>query len=97
MKVYGYAIPIPYDNEPHIVSFTRELPGNTGMIGKVQKNIVGTDFKYLVYLTEDDKTKAMSLIKQTIQEELNDLYNQINLRNEFLELVCRGVKEEGEV
>lgn len=94
MKVYGYAIPIPYNKEPYIVSFTRDVPNNTGMLGKVQKNVVGTDFKYLVYLSEDDKTKAMSLLKQAIQEELNDLYNKINLKNEFLKIVCEETKGE---
>ena len=57
-------------------------------IGKVQKNIYGTVITHLVYLLEDDKAKAMSLLKQSIQEEIDNLHEQVNLKNEVLGVVC---------
>lgn len=88
MKLYGYGVSIPYDEKPCVTSFTREVRGNSGMAGKVQKNIPGTDFKYLVFLREDDKEKAISLIKEVIQKEIDDFNRQINLRNELLKIDC---------
>ena len=97
MKLYGYAISIPCSNKSCVTSFTREVRANSGMAGRVQKNVPGTDFKYLVYLREDDKTKAISLIKETIQKEIDDFYRQINLRNEFLRVACGPVGEIEEI
>lgn len=62
-------------------------------IAKVQKNVYGTNIKYLVYLLEDDKVKAMSLIKQTIQNEIDELYKQINCKQEFLGIACGSTCE----
>lgn len=97
MKLYGYAVSIPCSNKPCVTSFTREVRANSGMVGKVQRNIPGTNFKYLVYLLEDDKTKAMSLLKQFIQGEIDALYEQINLKNEVLGVVCGPVGEIEEI
>ena len=62
-------------------------------IGKVQKDIYATRIKYLVYLLEDDEEKAMSLIKQTIQEEIDELNKQISFKQEILGIVCEPVCE----
>lgn len=88
MQVYGYAIT---NNNPYIVTFTREVPNNTGMIGNVQKDVAGTDYKYLVYLSEENKAKAMSLLERTINKEIEILYRQIDVKNKLLEIACNPV------
>ena len=62
-------------------------------IGKVQKDVYGTNMKYLVYLLEDDKSKAMSLIKSAIQIEIDELDKQMALKQELLGVTCGSVSE----
>ena len=88
MKCYGYAIS---NNEPYIISFTREFPNNTGVVGKVQKNVAGTDYKYLVYLSEENEAKAMSLLERTIKDEIDMLYRQVDVKNKFLDIVSKPI------
>lgn len=57
-------------------------------IGKVQKDVYMTNIQYLVYLLEDDKSKAMSLIKQDIQKEIDELNQKINFKRELLGITC---------
>lgn len=63
-------------------------------IEKVQTDMqYGTNIKYLVYLLEDDKSKAMSLIKQAIQKEIDELNKEINYKQELLGIACGSVYE----
>lgn len=62
-------------------------------LGKVQKDIYCTNIKYLIYLLEDDKVKAMSLIKQYIQKEIDELNKKINNKQELLGVTCGPINE----
>lgn len=62
-------------------------------IEKVQKDVYGTNIIYLVYLLEDDNVKAMSLIKQAIQEEIDELQKKINYKQELLGVTCGSICE----
>lgn len=62
-------------------------------IEKVQYGISHTNIEYLVYLLEDNKSKAMLLIKEAIQKEINELNIQINSKQELLGVTCDSVYE----
>ena len=66
-------------------------------IEKVLTDIYCTNIKYLVYLLEDDKVKAMSIIKQYLQNEIDMLKKQINYKQELLGVACGSVSEIEEI
>lgn len=62
-------------------------------IGKVQNHVCGTNIERIVYLLEDDAVKAMSLIKESLQSELDELYRQASVKRDMIGVVCGPVRE----
>lgn len=64
-------------------------------IGKVfnKNDYVGTNIVYSVYLLEDDKIKAMSLIKDAAQKDLNNICKQLEKQHNIIGTICGPVND----
>lgn len=66
-------------------------------IGKVFKKSIRSKVTYSVFLLEDDKVKAMSLLKEAAKKDLDELYKQVERQQLILATICSPVNEIEEI
>lgn len=64
-------------------------------IGRVFRHneYVYTNILYGIYLLEDDRTKAMSLIKEVAQKDFNDIKKQLEVQQNIIGTICGSANE----
>ena len=57
-------------------------------IGKVDRNIYGTNIIYGIYLMEDNEQKAFSLISEECKKDIEKMQNELKKQMEIYTTIC---------